>query len=217
MPKGVFDGVGVRLGIGVRDGVNVTVGVSEAVGVWVGSAVSVGVLLTVAVGVGLGVALGIGEGRPSVACGLGPSTVAPAVVPRAAVGEGTMAAAISPSSPISCSGKLMPTRGPYAAAARVRPAAKAREASPKKAFDSRPAQRCERLRATSDFLATCRSPRNSSTERERLLLSRLGGAKPSEGAQEWDRGRVSTWPGRSPEEGSRPGFGHSQCLPGRSR
>ena len=166
MPKGVFDGVGVRLGIGVRDGVNVTVGVSEAVGVWVGSGVSVGVLLTVALGVGLAVALGIGEGRPSVACGLEPSTFAKVVVARGAVGEGTMAAAISPSSPSSCSGKLMPIRGPNTVAASARPAAKAREASPKKAFDSSPAQRCERLRATSDFLATCRSPRNSSTEYE---------------------------------------------------
>ena len=112
VPKGVFEGVGVRLGIGVRDGVNVTVGVSEAVGVWVASGVSVGVLLTVEVGVGLAVALGNGEGRPTFARGSESSAIAPALVPGAAIGVGTMAAAISPSRPISWSGKLMPTCGP---------------------------------------------------------------------------------------------------------
>lgn len=151
--------MGVRLGVGVRDGVNDAVGVDEGVGVYVGSGVSVGVLVAVAV------AVGIGEGRASVARVSGPPAFVSVVIALGTVGVGTMYAAISPSRPISCKGRCMPTRGPYAAATRVRPVTKTKKARPKKNVDTRLAHRLARSRSPSDFLAACRSLRYSSPEK----------------------------------------------------
>ena len=151
--------MGVRLGVGVRDGVNDAVGVDEGVGVCVGSGVSVGALVAVAV------AVGIGEGRASVVRVSGPPAFVPVVISLGAVGVGTMYAAISPSRPSSSKGRYMPTRVPNAAAVKVKPVTKTKKARPKKNVDSRLVHRLARSRSPSDFLAACRSLRNSSSEK----------------------------------------------------